>query len=285
VLTATPERRSAPSTVGVIVGTSGGELLERRQRFPRRRGRPRRASLPSAQRAPASSVDEPSPRVDAISKTILIETGGDTTAQLYILFFGDKRPSDFKRPVLGDQLAQMRGWIPLLKTSTSAALKALADSVESKVKAGDSALIALTDAKLKNKEFRTVGDRKVLIDKFNALRKSTYGKLSELPHKHPEKNLPGSFAERFFKHTATKKTGAAKAEPTAAELEAMVAASEANTASLKERLAEAIAKEEAAAKAKSEVEAKKVALAEAQKVANEALAKVAALKASIPMNE
>jgi hypothetical protein len=222
--------------------------------------------------------------VDAVSKTLLIETGGDTSAQLYLVFFGDKRACDFRRPVLGEQLAQMHGWISLLKTSTSAALNALADPVEAKVKAGDAAFIALTDAKLKNKEFRTVGDRKALIDKFNALRKLTYGKLSELPHKHPEKNLPGSFAERFFKHVVTKKPAPAKPEPTAAELEAMVAASEANTASLKERLAEAIAKEEAAAKAKGEVEAKKAALAEAQKAANDALAKVAALKASIPMN-
>jgi hypothetical protein len=35
------------------------------------------------------------------------------------------------------------------------------------------------------------GGRKALVDKFNALRKSTHGALAKYAHEHPEKNLPG----------------------------------------------------------------------------------------------
>lgn len=219
--------------------------------------------------------------VDTTVQTLLIETGGARNVPLFTMYLGNGRISDLKRPVLGDELEKCRTWVPMLKSASSPALNALSEVVDAKVKAADDAIEALADAKRKNKEFRAVGTRKALVDKINALRKSTYGKLSELPYKYPEKNLPANFAERFFKHTTAKKAQA-KAEPTAAELSAMIVESEAHTTNLKKQLAEAIAREDAAAKAKEELAAKKVALAEAQKAAEEALAKVAALKSAMP---
>jgi hypothetical protein len=241
-----------------------------------------RIGIQKAMALVAVADDELDAVSDATSKTILIETGGDSSSPLYTLFFGDKRPSDFRRPVLGDQLGRMAEWVPHLQKSPIPALKAISDSVEAKVNAGYAAIAALSSAKQANKEFRVVGERKALIDKFNALRKSTYGKLSELPHKYPDKNLPNTFAERFFKHTQVKKKTEEKAEPTAEELKGMIAECEATTATLKEQLADVVAKEEAAAKIKADIEAKKAALAEAQMAAKEALAKVAELEASIP---
>lgn len=218
--------------------------------------------------------------VDTTVKTLLIETGGNRTVPLYTMYVGTDRVSDLKRPVLGDELEKTRTWVPMLKSASSPALNALSEVVAAKVKAADDAIVALGDARRRNKEFRAVGARKVLVDKINALRKSTYGKLSELPYKYPEKNLPANFAERFFKHAPPKKSQA-KAEPTVAELNAMIAESEAHTASLKKQLAEALVKDDAAAKAKEEMAAKKAALAEAQKAAEDALAKVAALKSAL----
>jgi hypothetical protein len=61
----------------------------------------------------------------------------------------------------------------------------------------DAAVIALSEAGRKRADFE-LGPRKAFVDKLNAARHGLYGRLAELPHKHPERNLPRDFGNRFF---------------------------------------------------------------------------------------
>ncbi|AUX37291.1 MULTISPECIES: hypothetical protein [Sorangium] len=219
--------------------------------------------------------------VDAIANTILAEAGNDRSAPLYTLYFGNQRPSDLKRPVLGGQLETMRAWLPSL-TGGSQALRALGEQLAAAIQKADAATAALAAAKQKNREFRTVGERKAFIDAQNALRKSTYGALSEMPHKHPDKRLPNTFADLFFKRLPRRKTAAEEPEPaTAAELTAKIAEVEQQLAALKTRYTEVLAAEEVSAREKAQREADAAALAEAEKAAEALAARVTALRAKL----
>jgi len=218
--------------------------------------------------------------VDVLSNSLLAETGNDRDAAFYKLYFGKKRPSDLKRSVLGGQLETMRGWISSLQQHPSPAIQALGQRLAQDVQQADDAEKALEEARQRNREFRAVGERKALIDAANALRKSTYGALAELPHKHPEKNLSNTFAEHFFKRAPRKK--ASEEEPrTAADLAAHIAQVEEQLGVLKARYTDVLATEEAQARAKAQREADAAALADAEKEAHEALARVAALRAKL----
>jgi hypothetical protein len=46
-------------------------------------------------------------------------------------------------------------------------------------------------------DFRTVGTRRKLVDKFNALRSTVRGKLGKIQHDHPE--FGTDFADSFFR--------------------------------------------------------------------------------------
>jgi len=194
-----------------------------------------------------ASDDELDVLVDAVSNVLLSITGKDRDAAIYKLYFGDKRPSELKRPVLGDQLEAMRAWSSTLKSAKNPALSALGDGVEQKVAAADAAKDAMAAAQHARRVFRTTGERRALIDQFNALRKSTYGKLAELPNTQPNKNLPGSFAEQFFKRVSRAK------EPvealTSTDLREQLDESERQVEALRDRVKEALAREDEAAKA------------------------------------
>jgi hypothetical protein len=75
----------------------------------------------------------------------------------------------------------MRGWLPSLMDAASAGLRALGDQLKQAVEQADAARSALATARQRNRDFRTVGERKAFIDSINALRKSTYGALASSP--------------------------------------------------------------------------------------------------------
>ena len=194
----------------------------------------------------------------------------------YFFYFGNKSPSELKRPVLGGQLETMRKWVSSLKGSPpGSGLAKAGTDLEAAIVVADAAAAALSKAEQDNREFRTTGARRALFDTLNAVRKATEGKVAEMPHAHPEWNLPTSFPDRFFGSESKKETAA----PTAQDLEAQIADAEAQLASLKENLAKAKTAEEEAAKAKAEAEAHDAELAAAEKEAAAAAAKLAAIKA------
>ena len=214
---------------------------------------PRRLGCVSSARTPPPSSSPPTPNLDylsdGLSKALLIVTKGNRSDRLYKLYYGEKRPSDLKRPTLGPQLETMRGWIPSLLASPHTMLADYGTQLQDKVAVADKAVAAASAAEQKNRAFRTVGERKVLIDDFNALRKATYGKLAEMPHTQPAAKLPASFADRFFRHEAW--TPAEK-PATSAEIAAKIAAKQVEMAALQAELTKTKADEEAAAQAKAQ---------------------------------
>lgn len=214
--------------------------------------------------------------VDAVKQAVLLAVKNDTKAALYVLYFGAQSASEHKRPMLGPQLERMRGWIPSLTASPNLVLSALGERLVVAVALADEAVAARLVAEQQNRDFRTIGERKELVDSLNALRKATYGKLSELPHARPELHLPASFAEQFFRHESGKKGGGEA--PSIEELETQLAESRALTARLEAQLAEARAEADTQAREKTEADEADAALAEAQRSVAAAAAKVAAIK-------
>lgn len=149
--------------------------------------------------------------------------------------------------------------------------------LEALVANADAALTKQSEASGALKTFRKLGAKKIFIDKMNALRKSTDGKLAELPHANPDARLPNDFASRFFKRGPRRGKTAAK-EVTSAALKEQIADTKDLLSALSAQLVDVLAKEEADAQAEAQREADKAALAAAEKEAAEALAKVAALK-------
>jgi len=187
--------------------------------------------------------------VDRASNVLLSLTGNDRSAPLYKQYFGDKRPSEFRRPVLGAQLDAMRTWLPSLKASPHPALVTLGNELEPKILTAEKAKDSLAAAHQANRVFRATGERRALIDHFNAIRKDTYGKLAALPHTHPELNLTGSFPERFFKRVSAPKP--ADTPLSSEELLAQISEAEGALRSLRDQLTEASAREEEEATAKA----------------------------------
>ena len=59
----------------------------------------------------------------AIVNSVLVVVGNDRSAPLYVRLLGNQRPSDAKRPVLGEQLELMRSWVGTLGECESPSLQ------------------------------------------------------------------------------------------------------------------------------------------------------------------
>ena len=182
--------------------------------------------------------DELNEIADATHQAILIEVKNDRSSARFLRYFGSEPVGSIKKPILSTQLETMRGWVPSLIASTNAVLSALGERLVKAVAAADETIAARLVAEQENQDFRTLGERKALIDLLNAIRKSLHGKLSELPHAHPELHLPATFADKFFRHESGE-----KAEPvlTVAQLKTEIEASKARTRKLEGLLATALA--------------------------------------------
>jgi hypothetical protein len=142
--------------------------------------------------------------IDTFDRTLLIAVKNDRKAPLYQLFFAHLPPSLLKRPILGDELATVRAWVPSLQGSPVTAVAALAPALVAAVDAADKAIAAHTAAEQALKDFDAVGGKKTIIDAFNALRQTVHGELAAMPHQHPDAMLPTDFADRFFRHNLNK---------------------------------------------------------------------------------
>jgi hypothetical protein len=134
----------------------------------------------------------------AISNTMLAENGNNRKDPVYDRFFGSVPASKLKRPVLGEQLDEMRKWVPWLTSpESSTALQAYGAQLATRVTEADEAVRAQREAEQQEADFE-VGARKAFIDQLNAHRQALYGQLAELPHRHPEWHMSSDFAHRFF---------------------------------------------------------------------------------------
>lgn len=169
------------------------------------------------------------PLIDRLSNGLLDRTGQNRDSELYKRYFGTARPFEVKRPVLGQELEIVRGWLPSLTSSTDEELKALGAELAVAVAAGDKAEEAYKDAERKLTDFRRLGERKAFIDKANRTRQGTYGELAQLPHTAQGSSLPRDFASDFFRHRT-------REEVTVERLREQVADAEQALATLREQL-------------------------------------------------
>jgi len=148
-----------------------------------------------------AQVDNADDKLDDFARrfrqAVLIVTGQSQKAALYLHFF--KKPlHELIRPTLSGQLVTMEGWIKSLEEPTThASLSAMLPELVALVTAAKAAEALRDDTKLKIKQFREVGERRLFIDQVNAARKELHGSLSNLALKSP--NLASDFAQGFFK--------------------------------------------------------------------------------------
>jgi hypothetical protein len=141
--------------------------------------------------------------VDTFDRTLLIAVKNDRKAGVYLMFFGNKSAYLLKRPILADELATCKSWIPTLQLpEVPPSVAALAPQLIAVCAAADAAVALKVAAEQALKAFDTIGGKKTLIDDFNALCKSVYGELDAMPHQKANLSLmlPGNFADRFFPH-------------------------------------------------------------------------------------
>ena len=132
----------------------------------------------------------------AIVSSVLAAVGNDRSAPLYVRLLGNQRPSDAKRPVLGEQLELMRSWVATLSESESPSLQRYASELAAAIAHADRAIADQQAADRALTEFSETGERKAFIDGFSALRHATHAKLQALIDQDP--TLPEDFAEQFF---------------------------------------------------------------------------------------
>jgi len=198
----------------------------------------------------------------------------DTKSLLGVRLFGDLRPSELKRPILGGQLLVMEGWVEPLAASEKDVLKSHAPIVAQRVAAAAAVAEERKKATEKLADFRAVGGRAKLNEAFNAFRKSLYGKLGEIQHANPD--LGPGWAESFFMQDTSE-------DLSVADLDRKIAAAEANIVAWKKQREELKAQEAklAATRAEASRREKQFKLDAIQKAKEELAAKEAALLAEL----
>jgi hypothetical protein len=214
--------------------------------------------------------------VDNISAALLLLYNGNRKSDEYKQYFGSKQPNEIKNPILDEELETVRRWIGSLKGSSTPLLKELGARGEALVKSADNAVEALDLANQDYRVFRFTGEYSKFVGNFNATRKSVYGELGKLPHQPEGKNLPGNFADGFFRHERrrNKKVTIDSVQKEIASLESQLAAQKATLEDLK-------TKEEAQQQENAEHSALEAEYNEAEKAIIEAQKKAAALRGKL----
>jgi hypothetical protein len=217
----------------------------------------------------------------AIAATVDALTGRDRDAPRYLRYFGDGPPSKLRRPVLGEQLAVMRTWVPSLTAEDAPpALRPYGGQLGARVAEADQAVQARSEAQRRRADFE-LGPRKAFVDRFNAQRQAIYGQLGELTHARPELGLASNFATPFFmRDTRNRQLGLSELEQSILRQRERLQRQEAELARRLEE--EDLAEQQRAAQELAEVEAELSAagdeLAAAERQRAELAARVAALR-------
>jgi hypothetical protein len=195
---------------------------------------------------------------------------------LWTVYFKNKEPNQFKRPILSDQLAAMSAWPSSLASSPHEPLKAVGAKLEPLLLIAVQAEKDVLLAKQNVVEFRNIGRWRQHIDKANAERQAAYGFLAEIPHKNPDLKLPAGFADLFFLHDTSRRGGSAARG--LKEVDADILELEEKLAALNAERKAAEAQEQADLAAAAQLEADRAALALAEQKKADAEAEAQALK-------
>jgi hypothetical protein len=213
--------------------------------------------------------------VDALKHALLVITGGNSTVDAYVHYFKEQ-PAVVKEPLLGEELDTAAGWLSSLKTSPHASLQEIGAKLEPLVVAGAPAMKEMSEANQALVNFYEVGARYALVQRMNATRKLTHGKLGEIKHDHPELGLATTFPDMFFLHDTRRRK-----KETPATIDSEIAALKKKIAALEIKREKVVtilgAEKKAGKKKKNEQMAKEI--AKAEKAQAEAAATLAALKA------
>ena len=202
---------------------------------------------------------------DGVDSTLLIEVDRNRNSPVYLRYFGARRASDLKRPQLGPQLEIMRAWPPSLQESPNPILQQYGAQLLAAVAEADIAAAAKQRGSQELTDFRVTGMRARLIDRFNAVRKSLYGRLGEIQHANA--SLGSGWAESFFRNSGGSE------RVTLAEIERRIASAEVDLTALRKQRDELQFQEARAAQAQAETEkAEKRARIEATRTAMAELA-------------
>lgn len=193
--------------------------------------------------------------LDDLSGETWTATEDDPAERLF--YYNGKTNKQFTAPRHGIQYQKMGAWITHMAASKDPRIVDIGTRLVVKYKAAGDAVKVAQDADTASREFRTTGNRRQLIDRYNALGKSTEGNLKEMPHAHPELKLPNDYVERFMR------AGRSVVAPTLEELTK-------RRDDLKEQFEQAQAEVEAA------IEAEKESVAEAARIEREAHEKLLA---------
>jgi hypothetical protein len=151
--------------------------------------------------AHASRVDDDiDPLVDRLARLILDAIKGNRADPLYRRYFARKRPSDVKRPILGVELDEVRGWIPSLLESELPGLVALGELLRTLVDEADHAVGEQADVARRWDDYVKLGNWRKLIDDLNTQRQDLHADLTKLKNTPEGQDLPADFADRFFLH-------------------------------------------------------------------------------------
>jgi hypothetical protein len=142
--------------------------------------------------------------LDLLDRTLLIITKNDRNAPQYVFYFGPTPVHVLKRPIHGEELATVRGFVVSLQASPHPTLAALAPVLAALIVKADASIADHLAAEQALKDFDMLGGKKTLIDTYNALRQTVYGMLAAIPHANPTAMLPSNFADRFFRHESRK---------------------------------------------------------------------------------
>jgi hypothetical protein len=202
--------------------------------------------------------------VDKISRALLDAVDGDRTDPQYRRFFGRRRPSEIRRPILSAELSEVREWVPSLRGSTITTLPPLGELLSTLVVEADAAEGEQARVDREWEDFGTSGTRRRFIDELNQLRADTYG---ELIKRAAARGESPDFVERFFKHD--RRQYRAPAEPTLAEAKARQAELRGLLAEQDALVARLEAEERERQEAKARRQADEAALAELERQAEE----------------
>lgn len=179
--------------------------------------------------------------VDAFNLALLVVVNQDRRSPHYTLYFNDK-PSRIKRPVLGEELETLRGWLPLLARETEPRLQPFHAVFAQDVADADAALAARMDAEETLRHSRVAGPIARFFDRVERVRDDVYGQIDQYRLQHPELGLPRNVAGQFFLKTPPRELNEqqrqARAEAKAAE-RAKKAERKAKLRAAKEKLREA----------------------------------------------
>jgi hypothetical protein len=239
-----------------------------------------REALQAAQASIYAQDDELNEVSDAVIAAVLSLSKGGYKDELYKHYCGEKRPSEFKRPILGEQLESVRGWGHSLQNpATAPALAGLSAVVNISIAMADQAVTQRDKAQQDSADFRRIGERKRLIDSFQALRLTLYAQLQEIQKSTTERKLPADYAERFFRRLRVQSAAESRVETR--RLEEEIVGLEQQLNERRALLAELKEQDEERRRDEAALEETLNALAESQKLAEEAKKKADALRARL----